>query len=136
MFDKFFGRKPPQPVNIPEVKIGVDMSAFRKEIAALKAAKTENSASVEGLAELLKVDNIDELTEDDARMWNRFKDFKSNPISPREYVKYRQEVIASRSVSRGSFQALFGNKINTLGLWSEAEIDEFQRLLKEIREAR
>ena len=56
-------------------------------------------------------------------MWYRFKNFKSNPVTPEELFVYTKDVLKS---SQYSLLAIFNNMV--MGLWSSKEIDRFSKL--------
>jgi len=68
----------------------------------------------EDMSELLNV-GAEELTEEDAEMWEKIKNYRSKPVTKEEFFAYRDKVIKSNNRSRGNFLAVMANKIN--GLW-------------------
>jgi hypothetical protein len=83
-------KKPEEPT--------IDMVKFRDEVAEII------------IREQLKI-NIDDLTEEDARIWNKVKNYKPNSLMPGELKAYYQNVENSKNDSRKEFRELVDYKI-------------------------
>jgi len=91
-----------------------DMAIFQAEIASLIAERKPEMTEAErpldiGMKDLLRV-NPQELTEDDAKMWEMVRD---NPslVTPEEFLKYVENTDASSNSSRIAFRAALGNEL-------------------------
>jgi hypothetical protein len=72
---------------------------------------TEGTRALAGfrMIELVNV-NLNELTEDDARMWYKVINNKKRPLSIKEFRDYKNKASASGNVSRDNFAQVLANK--------------------------
>ena len=82
--DQAFNLGKEKPEQIP----ARDLAGFRNEIAVLAAKRARGK--VEGMLELLSIDPSD-LTETDAFIWNKVKNYNPGLITRADFEKYRQD---------------------------------------------
>lgn len=126
----------PKPPQKPKAKIETPeiLTKFRKEIAALGALRKAGKGLEEGMIELADVD-ADELTLEDALIWNKIKDYTPYAITMEEYEVYSASVQQDRNKSREEFRAVIANKLSPL--WFQERLDfykEAAELFKELAE--
>ena len=90
------------------------MENFYKEITDLVAKRKKEE--IKGMYELLFIENIEDLTEADARMWKKVNSSEINSITQNDLEIYQQDVKNSNNISRKEFLALIVQKITILWL--------------------
>ena len=90
------------------------MENFYKEITDLVAKRKKEE--IKGMYELLFIENIEDLTEADARMWKKVNNPEINSITQNDLEIYQQDVKNSNNISRKEFLALIVQKITILWL--------------------
>ena len=86
-----------------EKKSAINMADFRREITELKTRKVNEEISE--MFELLGV-NPDDLTEEDAYMWNKANNYKPNSFIEIKFEEYLQGVKNSKNNSRIEFSSI------------------------------
>jgi hypothetical protein len=94
---------------LPE-KINPKLKAFRDEIAGY--IRDYKSGKIQGtMYDLSLITNVENLIEEDLTMWERVKNYKTNPISTEDFDLYQKEVKDSKNSSRDNFRAYIIQKI-------------------------
>ncbi len=108
-------RREPNPDNKP-----IDMVAFRNEIEQeVKKAKAGNSQ----MHNFSSVRNLDELTEEDARLWYIVKNYTKGSVPEEIYFAHKKEAVDSGSETRSAFVGgVIGNILTAK--WGEEILGE------------
>jgi hypothetical protein len=104
----------------------INMEAFREEIAGL-IVERQKYKTIEDLKDFRGIDlaKLNDLTEEDAAMWYKMKNYRKGIISRNDIIEYSTHVIASRNHTRDSFASAVGNKLqNIIG---DEQIEEAKR---------
>ncbi|MFA5841208.1 MAG: hypothetical protein WC847_03005 [Candidatus Paceibacterota bacterium] len=106
-------KQPLAPTNIPK-DTAPNMELFVKEIAAL--VEERKNGSKKNMLELLAIENLEELTSEDARIWNllKFENYKKDSITREDFEKYNLSVNDAKNKSRSSFRAMLANRYNII----------------------
>ncbi len=119
----------PQPAKTKETPI--DMEAFYAEIGEL--VESVKSGRLSRFPELLKVNDVRELKEEDARMWYQVKNYTHKGDLEREaFNTYRQSCIATKDTpennARKQLAAIMVHKLTPI--WMQEDLDEMEEEAK------
>ena len=104
--------------NLKEEKSTIDVEDFCKEIAELIVKKEKGE--IKGMFELLSI-NPKELTEEDAHMWNKANNYKSNSFIEDEFKEYLLDVKNSKNSSREEFSSIIKQLFSIVHLREQQE---------------
>jgi len=94
-------------------KMSPELKAFQDEIAGY-IAKYKSGEITGTMYDLSLITNVEDLTEEDRMMWERVKNYKTNPISSEELDLYQKQIKDSKNSSRDNFRAYIVQKITWL----------------------
>lgn len=101
-------------------KLEVDITKFHNEISELIAKRKKRE--MEGMYELLLIKDVEDLVEEDAKMWDKVNNpEKTNLITKDDFEDYERSVQSSKNISRKEFLALITQKITVIWLNKQTE---------------
>jgi hypothetical protein len=102
------------------------LEEFRQEIQRLKDEEIEKKGQ-KANPDLLGTE-VEELTEDDMRIWQNYKKLTVENITEKdmqEFENYRRSINAKETPGRENFCAFLANKL--AGLWGEKELRDMKK---------
>ena len=100
----------------------IDIKPFLKELSFL-ISKRKNGDIQKTMFDLTLIEDINDLTEEDARMWYKVNNYESNPISREEFSSYQKSIEDSKNPSRYQFSSFLTQKISSI--WLNKETKEY-----------
>ncbi len=107
--------------HIFKAKEGLSLQKFREEIGRLKTEREEGR--LDGMFELLSI-NPEDLTLEDAEVWQKVIQQKAENFSKVDLASYQQKIKTSKNSSREQFLGLIKNKISPI--WTAREMKNWQ----------
>lgn len=106
-------------------EVQINMEAFRQEIAGLIAErqKQKKDGVPINMGDLLSIspEGLVELTEEDASMWNRVKNYKSDLTIKSDIKAYGIKAATSKNPNRANFFSAISNRLQSQMLNEQLE---------------
>jgi len=108
------------------------LESFRKEIQELQQKELEKKKAAEnpnrvGNPDLLGIE-VDQLTEDDMRIWQNYKKLTVDNITEKDiqdFENYKGSIDAKKTPGRKSFAAFVINKLTAI--WGEKQLRDMEK---------